>query len=376
MIKHKEIMTRVIVSIILGFLYFSSSCFAYIPSIQHTKLLHYGRQIKSSRIQLHMASVEKAIDETHQLSNFASLVAGGIKEKFSEDDSKRILDSWTLLDEGYEHKEFIGSNDLDPNTSNMHQLAHSYVPSLTCKTFWDIEEFDWCGKIASKYDIIRKEFLKATKNMEKLKKQGNNIFVGALTEDASSYGDGWKTLVLYDRGTWDPTNIQLFPKTTKAIRESGMPIVEAFFASMAPNTDIKMHSDFTNFVITSHLAIDIPESGNNKCRITVGDDTKQWINGEVTLFDTSIMHDAINESDSTRYILMFRVWHPELSDTEKQALQFIYDCLLIPELVSVDPGERFLAEERIKIVRSFPEFKKGAGFGAANKAKPKKKKRK
>lgn len=348
---------------------------AYTPSSARSKFFSNGRQFGTSNTQLNIASVDNPIDQTRQLSDFASLVADGIKDKYGEEDSKRILDSWTLLDQGYEHKHFIGEKDLDPSTSNMHQLAHSYVPGLTCKTFWDVEEFDWSGKIASKYDIIKKEFLKATKNMEKLKKQGNNIWSAALTEDASSYGEGWKTLVLYDRGTWDATNIQLFPKTTKAIRESGMPIVEAFFASMAPNTDIKMHSDFTNFVITSHLAVDIPESGKNKCRLTIGDDTKEWINGEVTLFDTSIMHDAINESDSTRYILMFRVWHPELSDVEKEALQFIYDCLLIPELVSPDPGERFMAEERIKIVRAFPDFKKGSGFGGAKKPKPKKKKR-
>jgi len=115
---------------------------------------------------------------------------------------------------------------------------------------------------------------------------------------------------------WDQTNCKLFPRTARCVRDSGIPAVEVFFASMKPDSAIKMHSAFTNFVLTSHLALDIPENGNNKCRLTVGDDSKQWINGEMMLFDTSIMNDAVNESNAIRFILMFRVWHPELTKTE------------------------------------------------------------
>lgn len=353
----------------------SINAFAVVPSSSaHPSLLHHAVPPTVPPLKM-VASDSQLVDKSHKLGHFAGLVVDGIKERFGEEEAKKVIESWTLLDQGYEHKEFVGPEGVDPSTSNMHQLCHSYVPGLTCKPWWDVNDFKWCKKLASKSDIIRKEFLQATKDMEKLKKEGNNVWAGALTDDATAYGEGWKTLVLYDRGTWDPQNMQLFPKTTKAIRDCNIPLVEVFYASMKGHTDIKMHSDFTNFVITSHLALEIPESGNNKCRITVGDETRQWINGEVTLFDTSIMHDAINETDDTRYILMFRVWHPELTEIEQQALQFVYDCLLIPELVSTDPGERFMAEERIKIIRAFPVFKTGAGFGGGKPKTTKKKKK-
>lgn len=81
----------------------------------------------------------------------------------------------------------------------------------------------------------------------------------------------------------DPVSVNLFPKINKAIYDCGAPVVEAFFVSMKPHTDIKLHTDNTNFAVTSHLAIDIPESGNNKCRLTIGDDTAvdQWRNPKV-----------------------------------------------------------------------------------------------
>jgi hypothetical protein len=143
----------------------------------------------------------------------------------------------------------------------------------------------------------------------------------------------------------------------EAVHESGVPATEVFFASMTGPSEIKLHSDFTNFVLTSHLALDIPRSGENVCRLTIGDETRQWMNGHVYVFDTSLLHSAVNESDQMRYILMLRLWHPELTETERNALQFTFDCLEFPGLVSPDPGERFMAETTVRSIRNFPLLK-------------------
>ncbi|EEC47991.1 predicted protein [Phaeodactylum tricornutum CCAP 1055/1] len=308
---------------------------------------------------------------------FAGMVEHGIRERFG-DHADRVIESWRLLDQDYEHQEFVGSGD--PETSNCHQWAHSYVPGLSIQEFWDTAEFGWCQRLESKYKAIRKEFLAVTADMERLTREGNNVWAGALTEDASSYGEGWKTLVLMNRGRWDPVNVNLFPVTSQAIHDCHVPAAEVFFASMKPNSAIQRHSDFTNFVLTSHLALDIPYSGQNKCRLTIGDTTREWINGQVSMFDTSLMHDAVNEADQTRYILMMRVWHPDLTEAERNALQFTFDCLETPELVSEDPGQRFLAEREVQASRSFPQIKRDVsrvvGFGGKAKGGAKKNKAK
>lgn len=321
---------------------------------------------------------------------FAGQVEQGMKDRFGgEENVERILQSWRLLDAGYEHRAFVG-NDLassssssssdddddnkrrDAETSLCHQHCHSYVPGLSIQEFWNTNDFDWCKRLARSYPAIRQEFDRVVMSGDAstLQEQGNNIWAGALTEDAGSYGVGWKTLVLMDRGRWDPINVNLFPVTAQAVRDSHAPVVEVFFASMQAASEIQPHSDFTNFVLTSHLALDIPQSGENVCRLTVGDTTRQWINGNVMLFDTSLLHDAINESpDQTRYILMLRVWHPDLSDTERQALQFTYDCLEEPNLVvpTATAEQRLIAEQTVKSLRVFPEIQKrkakAAGFG-------------
>jgi aspartate beta-hydroxylase len=292
------------------------------------------------------------------------MVEQGLKQRFDETHITRVLTSWRLLEQDYYHRQFVGS-DPEHDSPELVQECHSYLPGLTVRPFWDPHQFEWARYLESQYQDIRNEFDAVTQNMDRLQQDGNNIWAGALTDDAASYGEGWKTLVLMDRGRWDPVNANLFPKTAKAVHQSGVPATEVFFASMTGPSEIKLHTDFTNFVLTSHLALDIPYSGENKCRLRVGGETKQWTNGSVYVFDTSLLHDAINESDRMRYILMIRLWHPDLTPVERQALQFTFDCLEFPGLVSQDPGERFMAEKTVESIRAFPVLQSSAtGFGS------------
>jgi len=321
-------------------------------------------------------SVDGRLPDTSQPLNpntFAGLIEKELKERFNEADIERVLTSWRLVDQGYYRKEYVGDGiedgGIEDEDTYMIQECHSYVPGLTIKPFWDSQEFDWAKTLESCYSEIREEFDSVTGNAKKLQREGNNVWAGALTEDASSYGRGWKTLVLMDRGRWDPTNVNLFPKTAKAIHASGVPATEVFFACMEGPSSIQKHSDFTNFVLTSHLALDIPYSGENKCRLTVGNETREWINGKSYVFDTSLQHDAENESDQMRYILMMRLWHPDLTNVEKEALQFTFDCLEFDQLLSDNEEERFKAESIVDISRAFPiiteDKSTGNGFRAS-----------
>jgi len=260
---------------------------------------------------------------------------------------------------GYEHRAYVGTDpNKTPETSNCHQYAHSHVPGLTARTFWDIKKVGWRSALETRFEEIREEFLKVISDPESLALNAQNPWVGAQTEDARSYGTGWKTFGLLDRGIWDPVNTQLFPKTSRIIKESGIPAVEAFFASMEPQSDIKLHSDNADFVLTAHLPLVVPDNGKNKCRITVGDESREWLEGRMMMFDTSIMHAAANESDQKRYILMFRLWHPDLAPVERKAIQFALDSLSVPELVSDNLGEAKEAENQIAAMRSFPDLRK------------------
>jgi aspartyl/asparaginyl beta-hydroxylase (cupin superfamily) len=134
------------------------------------------------------------------------------------------------------------------------QQASSYIAGLTPTPYWDVHggSFPWLEELEKNYQVIRDELLEGLKNPD-LERVGNAIWVAAARDDAEGYGPDWRTLVLQDRCIWEPTNVSLFPKTAAVVKVANTPSVEVFFAKQAPQTGIKPHTDFTNFIMTSHL---------------------------------------------------------------------------------------------------------------------------
>ena len=49
--------------------------------------------------------------------------------------------------------------------------------------------------------------------------------------------------------------------------------------------------------------------------------------GELMIFDDSIEHEAWNDSDDGRVVLLFEVWRPELSAAERDALTTLFGAI-------------------------------------------------
>ena len=156
-------------------------------------------------------------------------------------------------------------------------------------------------------ELNRRDELAAGLKNPDLERQGNSVWVAAVRDDAEGYGPDWRTLVLQDRGEWEPTNVTLFPKTAAAVKAANTPSVEVFFAKQAPGTGIKPHTDFTNFIMTAHLGLDCPPPPQSWMK--VGEVTKYWENGKGMAADTSFIHSTHNESaDQDRFVLIVRFW--------------------------------------------------------------------
>ena len=97
-------------------------------------------------------------------------------------------------------------------------------------------------------------------------------------------------------------------------------IYSLFRFSIGPKSGIKAHSDKNNFIITCHLALDVPEG---ECWIKVGDTKYHWKNGKAVVFDTSVIHSTENSSEKERYVLLIRFWHPELTLPEQKAFKLV-----------------------------------------------------
>jgi len=86
------------------------------------------------------------------------------------------------------------------------------------------------------------------------------------------------------------------------------------FSVLAPRTHIPPHSSVTNARLVVHLPIIVPPS----CRFRVGNETREWRSGKAWVFDDTINHEAWNDSDEYRIILMIDIWNPLLTVAERE----------------------------------------------------------
>ncbi|MGZ5948400.1 MAG: aspartyl/asparaginyl beta-hydroxylase domain-containing protein, partial [Caulobacteraceae bacterium] len=55
-----------------------------------------------------------------------------------------------------------------------------------------------------------------------------------------------------------------------------------------------------------------------KCGFRVGAETREWRPGEAFVFDDTIEHEAWNDSDAPRAVLILDTWNPKVSAAERE----------------------------------------------------------
>ena len=90
----------------------------------------------------------------------------------------------------------------------------------------------------------------------------------------------------------------------------------ALFSALSPHTRIPPHTGSTNARLLVHLPLILP----GPARFRVGNMERAWRMGEAWCFDDSIEHEACNEADQTRVILIFDIWNPLLSQAERELI--------------------------------------------------------
>ena len=91
------------------------------------------------------------------------------------------------------------------------------------------------------------------------------------------------------------------------------------FSILKPRTRIPPHTGTSNTRVTVHLPLIVPPG----CRFRVGADTREWREGEAWAFDDTIEHEAWNDSDQPRAILIIDAWNPLLTEAEREVVRRI-----------------------------------------------------
>lgn len=197
-------------------------------------------------------------------------------------------------------------------------LLHFY-PGLPAIEFFERADFPWLDAFEDATGAVCNEFLDVLKA-----EQGFTPYITYPDDvplnqwEALNNSPQWSAFHLFKMGKKVAENTAKCPTTMKLLSGAPQPdqpgrTPAAMFSLLKPKTRIPPHTGSSNVRLVTHLPLIIPEA----CGFRVGNQVREWVPGKAWVFDDTIQHEAWNDSDKLRVVLIFDIWHPHLTAAER-----------------------------------------------------------
>jgi aspartyl/asparaginyl beta-hydroxylase (cupin superfamily) len=196
-------------------------------------------------------------------------------------------------------------------------------PRLPAIPFFDRELFPWLPELEAATDMIRGELEGVLATMDADFAPYINVPPGAPVNQWGELNQSrlWSSLFLWKDGERQEEPCRRCPGTAALLdtlplaRQPGFaPTV--IFSALEARTRIPPHTGSTNTRLLVHLPLILP----GPARFRVGNETRSWRMGEAWAFDDTIDHEAWNEADALRVIMILDIWNPLLTEDEREAV--------------------------------------------------------
>jgi aspartate beta-hydroxylase len=211
----------------------------------------------------------------------------------------------------------------------LQEPKYYYFPGLPHIQFYGREEFPWLEQLESATADIRVELLEVMKEPAAFAPYVQGHANRPRKEEAGMLNNpAWSAFYLWKNGDPVPENAARCPRTLQALQ--GAPLARVpnrspsiLFSLLKPGAHIPPHHGLVNTRLICHLPLLVP----GRCRFRVGSEVREWEEGKAWLFDDTIEHEAWNDSDQTRVILLFDVWRPELTQEERALVTGLFEAI-------------------------------------------------
>ena len=200
-------------------------------------------------------------------------------------------------------------------------------PFLPADEFFHERHFPWFGELGAKSEAIRDELVRLLKDPGEALRPYVRMEsrIGETKWSGLDHSLDWGAIFLWEYGEPNQPVIDRCPvtaSTLEALPRSHIPgrAPSAFFSMLKPHTRIPPHTGVTNTRAIIHLPLIVPPG----CGFRVGGETRPWVVGKPFAFDDTIEHEAWNDSDELRAVLIFDVWNPHLTAREQDIIARYY----------------------------------------------------
>lgn len=199
------------------------------------------------------------------------------------------------------------------------------IPGIKAKRYFDPATFPGIAELEQATHAIRDEFLS-------LAEQNRDAFSSRLsglhtTERDKARAGAWSMIPLIRNGRVVEEFASRCPHTMRLAQRLDQPKLSLispslYFSVLEPNSGIAPHTGITNARLIAHLPLIVPPN----CGFRVGGEQRSWEVGKALVFDDMTVHEAWNDSDRIRVVLIADLWRPELSAAERGVVTELMDC--------------------------------------------------
>lgn len=161
------------------------------------------------------------------------------------------------------------------------------------------------------------------------------VFNSHFNETMVEQPESWKVRSLRVWGVEMYEIQKHFPKTLALLNQID-DVVNIGFNLLEPNGRIKPHCGDTNAVIRCHLGLVIPDKLFS-CGIKVGNETRHWEKAKTLAFTDAFDHEAWNNTNQQRIILLFDVLKPEYKTNKYKICGVVLASLYMQKLGNLFP---------------------------------------
>lgn len=210
------------------------------------------------------------------------------------------------------------------------QPLHYYFPELPQIQFYEREAVPFLDGVEHAFGDIRAELTALLQQGDEFRpyveRQRDRPVIREMAGMLEN--PNWGAFYLWKNGAVVPENAERCPQTLAALERCPLTTIPGrapsiLFSLLRPRTRIPAHNGFINSRLICHLPLIVPDN----CGLRVGNDSRPVVEGQAWAFDDSIEHEAWNDSDEPRVILLFEVWRPELTELERQSVAAMFEAI-------------------------------------------------
>ncbi len=200
--------------------------------------------------------------------------------------------------------------------------THFFYPDLPVYDFLPNELFPWLPALEAETASIRAEALELLATSRNVVPYVDYPDTVPLDQWAAlNRSPDWSAIHLYLYGEPVAEHTAACPRTMAALDRLPQPHVQerspaAMFSVLRPRTRIPPHTGVANTRVVLHLPLVVP----GDCGFRVGNETRPWREGKAWVFDDTIEHEAWNDGDQVRIVMICDIWRPELSEDEREQI--------------------------------------------------------